>query len=573
MMFSFKKSLIFTIAMLFTLSLFAQEKEQLDTEVIDVVKPYSPTISDAFKIKDTPNVSDVDSLQKKEVRYEIFSVPVASKYTPSKGAAATVEKTEPLKLFDNYATLGFGSYTSVLGELSSTFEISRTDNAGIFLRHNSSRGGIDNLQIENKFFDTQFSGSYSSRQKELFFNLNTEIEHQVYNWYGLNSLFDALPLESINAIDAQQTYLGFNLGGDVSFEASIVEGTSARLFYLGDAYNSSEINLFLQPKFSFPLNTFDLKIEGVLDYISGNFDRDYFNTTEINYSFLNAGVSPSLVLLEDDLTLSLGTMIVASIDSENSETDFNIYPRVNVSYNLVDEEVIAYGGIEGELYQNSYREFKNENSFVSPTLQIVPTNQLYKAFGGIKGKLTNQIGYNIRASYGKEENRPLFQLHPYKGMDLNFEGYEYGNSFGIVYDDLNTFNLFGELKVAVSNDFLLGASIDFNSFSLNTQPEAWNLPELEMTLFSNFELSEKIYGGVSLFLVGERKDVLTINTSQVVTLDAFIDANVDLGYRIDDRFSIFVKGSNLFGKNYERWQNFPVQGIQGLLGATYKFDW
>ena len=56
-------------------------------------------------------------------------------------------------------------------------------------------------------------------------------------------------------------------------------------------------------------------------------------------------------------------------------------------------------------------------------------------------------------------------------------------------------------------------------------------------------------------------------------LDAYLDANVHLGYRVDERLSIFAKGSNLLSDNYERWFNYPVQGIQGLLGATYKFDW
>ena len=67
--------------------------------------------------------------------------------------------------------------------------------------------------------------------------------------------------------------------------------------------------------------------------------------------------------------------------------------------------------------------------------------------------------------------------------------------------------------------------------------------------------------------------MFTTQLSQVVTLNPYFDANVDLGYKVNDRLSIFGKGSNLFGNHYQKWQNFPVQGIQGLLGATYKFDW
>ncbi len=58
-----------------------------------------------------------------------------------------------------------------------------------------------------------------------------------------------------------------------------------------------------------------------------------------------------------------------------------------------------------------------------------------------------------------------------------------------------------------------------------------------------------------------------------VTLDGYVDANLSFGYRFTDRLSAFVKGSNLFGDNYDKWMNYPVQGIQGLVGVTYKFDW
>ena len=53
---------------------FAQKKdENLGTEVVNVVKPYTPTISDAFKVKETPVVEDEDNTQKEEIKYNIFS--------------------------------------------------------------------------------------------------------------------------------------------------------------------------------------------------------------------------------------------------------------------------------------------------------------------------------------------------------------------------------------------------------------------------------------------------------------------------------------------------------------------
>ncbi len=570
---SIKQKVLFSIPVLFLFhfSAFSQEKE-LDPEVVNIVKPYTPTISDAFKVKETPSLNDSISTTKKEVKYSIFSVPVASTFTPSKGKATTVEKTKPIKLYDNYATLGFGNYTSILGEFYSNFEISRTDNAGFFFRHNSSQGDIKDVKLDNKYYDTSLDANYTSRQKDATYRLDAGVEHQLYNWYGMP---DVVYIQEPNVqINPQQTYIGGYAGGSIALDDSYFERASLNIRYLGDAFSSSEFNATLKPEFSFPLENLTLKVDGDIDYLSGSFDKNYTNTSEIKYSYLNAGLAPSITFVNDDLSVSLGVAAYVSLDSENNNTDFSLYPRLNASYRLLDETVIVYGGAEGGLQQNTYYNFKEENPFVSPTLNVAPTKKLYEGFGGVKGKLSNSVAYNVRASYGKDENRALFQMNPLKIYNANFEGYEYGNSFNVVYDDVNTLAFFAELKVEVSNTFTLGINGTYNNYSTDLQNEAWNLPDLKASIFSNFNITEKLYGGASLFYVGERQDLYADPfTTQEITLDGYVDANINFGYRFTDRLSVFVKGSNLFGDNYEKWLNYPVQGIQGLAGVTYKFDW
>ncbi|RZJ74143.1 MAG: TonB-dependent receptor, partial [Flavobacterium sp.] len=66
--------------------------ENIGTEVVNVVKPYTPTISDAFKVKETPVMEDEDNTKREEIKYNIFSFPVASTFTPAKGKAAGVDR-------------------------------------------------------------------------------------------------------------------------------------------------------------------------------------------------------------------------------------------------------------------------------------------------------------------------------------------------------------------------------------------------------------------------------------------------------------------------------------------------
>lgn len=576
---SIKQIVLFSIATLSIsqYSALSQEKE-LGTEVVNIVKPYSPTISDAFKVKETPSLNDSTNIQKNEVKYNIFSVPVASTFTPAKGKAANVDKVKREKFYNNYATLGLGNYTTVLGELYSNFEISRTDNAGFFFRHNSSQGSIKGVELDNKYYNTSLDANYTSRQRDITYRLEAGVEHQVYNWYGIPEVF--APHIYLGDIDPKQTYFSGSMGGSIALDKSFFERGSVNIRFLGDAFSSSEFNVKMKPEFSFPLENLKLKVDGDIDYLSGGFDNNYFKTSDIKYSFLNVGVIPSLAFVNDDLSLSLGVAGYLSMDAENSETDFSLYPKLNASYRLLDETVIVYGGVEGGLQQNSYYNFKEENPFISPTLYILPTKNVFEGFGGIKGKLSNALAYNFRAAYGKDDNRAFFQANERKNIDENSKGYEHWNSFNVVYDDVNTLSVFAELQVAISDQLSLGVNADYYNYNTDTQSQAWNLPSIKASVFSNFNITEQFYGGASLFFVGERKDLQFNNAenygasfSEEITLDPYVDINLNFGYRFTERLSAFIKGSNLLSDNYEKWMNYPVQGIQALVGATYKFDW
>src|SRR5210317_1291696 len=102
---------------IFCLSAQAQQKvDTLKTEEIRVVKPYTPTISDAFKIQSVPKLNQTSLRPKPEVNYSIFSVPVASTFTPSKGKVQQLGGTKKEKFYQNYITAGFGNYGTPLLE-------------------------------------------------------------------------------------------------------------------------------------------------------------------------------------------------------------------------------------------------------------------------------------------------------------------------------------------------------------------------------------------------------------------------------------------------------------------------
>lgn len=555
---------------------FAQEKDkesELGTEVVEIVKPYSPSITDAFKIKAIPQSTDSVSGEKKTVTYEINSVPVASTFTPEKGRAANVERPKREKLFANYAKLGVGNYTNILGEAALNFDISREENASLFFRHNSSQGNIKDAVLDDFYYDTRLDAKYANRQRDYSYDLNLGLEHQSYNWYGVPTP-DFYSAEQLSDIDPLHSFFAVAAGGNITLKNTAFEGGKARLRYLGDSYSSSEIQLTLNPEFLFPIENVSLRLEADIDYLSGSFDNDFLSQQALSYGFLKAGFIPSFSFSKDNLSLSIGAAAYLGMDSENSESEFSIHPRVRANYRL-DEAISLYAGAEGGLKQNSYYDIKEENPFVSPTLFIAPTKNVYKGYAGITGILQGRFGYNFRVSHGKDENRVLFKANmPVTGL-ANLQGYHYNNSFQVTYDDVATLAVFGEFQMNFSERLMLGVNATYFNHTTESDNPAWNLPNLTASVFSDFKITDALTGGLTLYYIGERKDefAATFSTPEEVTLDGYADANLRFTYEINNRFSAFLNGNNLLNSQYSKWLDYPVQGIQIMVGAIYRFDW
>ena len=561
----------------------AQDKDNLGTEVVNVVKPYTPEIGDAFKVKATPMLNDSVNMAKKKVTYGIFSVPVASTFTPAKGQAAQIEKSKRIKLYDNYLRLGFGTYTTALAEFYSNWEIDRDSNFGIYLNHNSSQGDIEGVVLDDFFYDTDLNLNYTTNTRDFTLNTDLDLGHKSYNWYGVAEDVQAMPT-MLDLINPTHNYFQAGLSGSIEFNEGFFEKAYAKAGYFGDNYQSSEIRAIVAPEFMVPIAGQKLSLDLNLDYVNGNFERNYQNSNSIEYSHLIVSANPSVQVLGDDLTLDLGINAAAHFDPNAAATDINIYPSVRASYRVVDEYFIAYGGLEGGLMQNSYQELASENPFVSPTLDTIsPTDQKYDLYAGIKGKLSSAMSYNLRASYLTQNNRLLYKNNARfddNNGNLGTENYQFGNSFGIINDDLRTTSIFGELNFDVNSNLKMRLNGELFSYETETETQAWNLPDFKASFFADYQIDEHWFAGITLFYVGERNDEVnvlgpfnTIGNPQLVTLESFFDANAHAGYRLNDQLSFFARVNNALGNNYQRWVNYPVQGIQGMAGATYRFDW
>ncbi len=543
---------------------FAQKKdENIGTEVVNVVKPYSPTVSDAFKVKEIPSLDDNETNKKEEIKYQIFSFPVASTFTPSKGKAASVDKAKQEKLYQNYATLGIGNYGTINAELFVTHELDKYSYLGGMFRHQSSQGGIKGVDLEDKFMENSLNVMYGYNRKDINLKLDLGVKNGGYNWYGLpleNPNFNNVQIDTINP---KHNYTTIKFGSELAISDSFLEKANVNFIAFSDNYGSKENRFMIKPDFKFTFGDTSFKAKFNLDYLNASFDTNYSLgypvagvSTNIQTSNLIFSANPSFQILKDDLSVELGAEVTyfskmkdvyAGIKSD-ADSDFFIYPKVKASYKVVGDIMIAFAGAEGKLIQNSYADFTDENKFLSPTLSIQPTDQQYDIYAGLKGKLASSLAYNLKASYNSSQNKAMFKTNEY--LSTPSQNYSYGNSFNVIYDNVKTISFFGELKADVNKNVSLGLNAEVLDYTTDHEAEAWNLPSLKATFTTDFNIGKKWYAGTQLYYVGERKDAF-INfqafpfPDSVQTLDAYFDINAHVGYKHNERLTAFIKDLNV----------------------------
>ncbi len=570
-----KNTLLILISLTISANLFSQEqvKDTLKTDEIIVVKPYTPTISDAFKIKDNPTISS-DEIKKEEISYSFFSVPVASTFTPTKGTAQSVVR-EPLdKIYDNFVAAGFGNYSTPYIEAFLHSSSSRTNDFGAYIKHKSSKGGIKDILVDDGYSDSYLNLYYKQFERDYNWEIFGGAQHKIRNWYGLPKgiIYDQNFLDNL---DPKQKHLNMFVGGNLSFEEGVYKEGKIEFNHFSDDYGSGEFHFKATPTFEFPISSEIITMESSVKYLNTKFDEGYLVPNEIKYSLLNIGVTPNFEVLRDNLSVNLGVKVYYSFDFIKDSNQFYFYPNITASYKLLDETVIIFTGITGDLEQNSYQKFTEENPFISPIINLLQTDKKYNAFLGFKGKVSSSVSYNITGSYQSEKDKALFISNPTKtdGTIIPTMNYEAGNSFGVVYDDIETLNISAELNIALSKEFSFGGLIEYNNYTTKNLTEAWNLPTISSTLFAKYN-TKKWYIGSDLYFVGERKDFVTPfgGIGSVKTLSSYVDLNFNGGYMFTDRLTAFANINNVLSENYERYTNFEVQGIQALAGIIYKFD-
>ncbi len=544
--------------------------DTLKAESVIIVKSYNPTINDAFKIEGSPSFEDPNKEAKQKTNYRIHSVPVASTFVPKKAKAIEVKKSEQERGTANYARLGAGNFTNVEAE---AFIVVPTDKKSQFtahLNHQSSQGGIDEVRLDDAFFDTSLKLGFDRFEKHKQFNGQLEVKHQLYNWYGLAE-GNNLTQDQINQIDPSHSFIDANFKGNLLLDSEYVEGGKLLLRHFRDDFESTENHILINPVFiSKPRRQdYEIQVPVRIEFLQNTFKTDL---QDIEQSVFIGGVSPKIRLNLAGVDIEAGLGAFFGSDKLKDDSKLYVYPNFLATYKLFKYDFNMFASVTGGLDQNSYRSASEQNVFVAPALATSPTSRVYDAKAGINGSLLNALGFEFYVNAKNEEDFAFFVPNAnLTGVTTSQKGYEYGNAFLYDYGDLKTTTFHGALQFDIDKKYGIALEVDYSNYSVSGQQEAWYLPELQGALKGYYVFTPQWKASSKLFFTGEREAFDTITQSSQ-TLDSYVDLNVQLDYQINKQWSAFVKGKNITNQPYERWLNYNVQTAQGLIGVRYNFD-
>ncbi len=143
-------------------------------------------------------------------------------------------------------------------------------------------------------------------------------------------------------------------------------------------------------------------------------------------------------------------------------------------------------------------------------------------------------------------------------------------SLWMLYEqESNIFNFKAELNYAVNEKFRIAGVANFYNYRLSDQKEAWQRPNVDFKLSASYNLGNKLYAYLDAFIIGKRYQRIAYVPVNAISMDPITDLNLGVEYRYTKRLSFFLRGNNLVSARYQRWYNYKVYGINGLLGLTF----
>lgn len=549
------KRIIFLLLLATGFSFALTAQDELPTEQVDIIKSFNAKLLDAERQLVDPQLPPLDTATRR-MDYNIIDRTLEVEYLPP--------KIRPLAMRGDALAESYNGYIKGGGGLPAAFYLEGAYNLlsennfdlGINLLHHSAN---NNNRTENQRFADNHAGLTGTYYFDQGFAVNGELNYisdRVF-FYGYNELNEELGRSfSLEKDDVKQRFSIFEAAaeifngertvGDFNYEAGF------DFYFLQDNYaareNGFKLNLGATKWFQ---EKHALRVDLITDFTS-------FKDTA-RYDLNNFYLQPNFTFHGDLFKAKLGVNVVSH------EDEFFFFPDVELSASVIPGIVTAFIGAGGSLQKNTFRTLTDYNPFMVSQLRIENTHY-YDFYAGAKGNVAGLFDYQGKVSYRTADNLALFLPDIITVSDTISLP-----RFNVLYDTVNIFSISGTVSAPLFEGFELGGTVTQNFYSVSNQEKAWHLPALTLNVTAQYTALEanNLIFRADLFL---ENGVPFLNADdQADNLNALFDVSVGAEYYVTENIGIFGQLNNLANNRRQRWQYYPVFGLNALVGITARF--
>lgn len=567
---NFNKTTYLTLALIFgAAGLHAQDvkppekTEKTVSEEIEIIRPYKPVLAEAVKLRRSPDLDNIKTYKAK-FNYQLTDRKLALNTDIQKLQAQKVADEREAELLNNYAKGGFGNLGTFLAEAYVGMGKDPALQTGVFFRHFGQSGKL-NKQDENR---QQLSAFVRSIGESATLNGKLNYQRHGLYFYGIN---DADP--SLNPNPEKQAFNFFELEGEAisKFTAdpdALSYAAKVNAYMFNDRFSAKESSFTLNGYLNKRISSFNLGLAA-----SAELGKTKDLNTDVSNNLLR--VNPYIKLQAGGVKIVAGANITQEFGTKSAT---RVFPAITADFTLIPDFLQLFGEVKGDVNRNTLKDLTDENPFLNQNILIKNSIEKLSFSAGIKGTGGPGFGYKAKVYSREITDMPLFVN--------NFDTF---NKFDVIYDFGKTkiLGLEGELSVQVSDNLKWTGKLNMEDYKAGAEKESYFKPQLRLSSNFTFVYNKKLTFDAAVMMQDDsRAKVFTanplnpdgtyppvpdFNNESIVTVKGFVDLGLGANYKINNKFSAFVKTNNLLNNNYSRFLYYRLNGINIFGGLTYSF--
>ena len=524
-------------------SICVNAQDTIRKRTVEVTSQFKPVLKDAAKINLNASPPTADTTRPR-LQYQIPNQNLQFVYQPGmlKPLALDID-TGGRWNNESYVKLGYGSFKTPFLQAGLSIGDGKTVGVNGYAKHTSSEGKLPFQKYSSTNFD---AAGFFQTAKSMEWNARFGGEQNTFYKYGFQptNVFteDSLKVRyqtwraRLAMHNLNPTQFGISYAPEVKVDA------------FSDQFNNSESNSYI--KLPMKKAVGKLEVDATAEASLSQYKRDGKSKIKNNY----VSLAPTLLFKTPNVGLHAG--LKPSWDNG----DFILLPNLMGEIGTKDKRFSIQLGWAGYLRNSGYQYVAGYNPWIWAP-QTVKNTRILERYAGVKGAVGDHFAFSARLAYNQLNNQPLF-LNTLKNG---------GKSFEILYEpEMDQFQLGGEMGLTFGEQFSLISNLAINKYdNLEANDKAWGLLPLEFTTKLRVQVLKDLFVTSDLFAFDGPWYQNTDGDAK--QMKGAVDLSAGAEFKILKNVKLWAQFNNIFNKEYERWNQYPVYGFGFVGGVVFSF--